>query len=422
MVTSSIEICLDLSIPLHIRLSTLYSLDQNDVDNVLECICSMYNIHPTTYALQYLQALILHDRPCIRRRIRIAEMCDLGRTVLFLISRISEAQDRISYIEMFSNPYLKFHAYCAAFAQTSLACTRIQIVKNVFPLFKTWKIDFFEWFGSLLNVSTLPYIHRANCADFILTHDKLNELRRAQARQFLGLGTISTMTNMKEIYRHRENVHLFVPKPHLIEKLFGEKDDDETKRSSSVSIKEIHAFYLERHLPWKTVQERIINDSSRLGTLKYQFTLTDLLCRVWGRLTDDLRILLAEDIESSTIMEHEWVCTTGYYNRIINIFQTFEDDSILVMVDRREFVSIFFERMNHYLSKIQNKDEIALEMISQNSEHDRTRYLSFKIRYLSIIIDDMQKTFPQISQQEFDNFFSDALKEFEDATFSVAAS
>lgn len=416
MVTSPVEICLDLSVPLQTRLSTLSSLTQEDVDNVLECICSMYNIHPTFYGLQYLRSLILHDRPCIRRRIRIAEMCDLGRTVLFLVSQISSIQERISYIEMFSNSSLKFHAYCALFTQTSLICTRIQINKNVYPLIKVWKMDFFKWFEDLMSLETLPYVHRANCADFILTHDKSHEERRARARKFLGLSDSkgTTMTHLNEIYRHRENVHLFVPKPHLIEKLFMDE------AAGTTTIKDVQAFYRDHELSWKTIQSRILNDSSKLGTLKYQFTLTELLCRVWGKLTDDLRLLLAQDIDSSTVLDHEWLCTTGYYNRIINIFQTLEDESILTFVDRREFMSIFHERMNHYLSKVQNTDEIALEMISQESEHDRARYLSFKVQFLPIIIADMQNTFPQISQSQFDDFFSDALKQFEDAAFTIS--
>lgn len=400
------QISLDLSFPIQMRMQALLELSEEEVDNVLECICSMYNIHPTHYALEYLRHLILHDKPCLKRRIRIAETCDLGRSVLYLLAKMENIQERIGCIEMISNVYLKLHAYSGLYPKIKGdLSTEIQIMKNMFGIFSKWKVDYFSWFVQILEDVSVMYVHRSNCADFILSKCK-DEKLRAKARILLNIANPEVDFN---IYKHRENVHLFVPRPQFIEQLFESKCE-------ITPVEKILGFAAENHIHRKILQSRILNDMTKLGTLKHSFTLTELLCRMWADLTEDLRLMLLQDIESSNHTEDGWMCTTGYYTRMINVYQASMDNqsnSALIPIDIQHFQDIFFERMNFYLAQFTNED--AVLQILETSEAKRIAYLTFKVKHVPLLINELSQTFAQLSQETFDDFFSRSTRSYEQA-------
>jgi len=401
--TNHKEICLDLSVPLHIRMDSLNYLEPDDIDNLVERICSVYNIHPTFICLQYLQQLILSDKPCLKRRIRIAEACDLGRTVLYLLTRIRNIQERMSCIEMFYNPHLKFHAYCVLFYRSEIE-VQIQIMKNIYRLepLKPIREDILNWFRQQVENESLTYKYRSNCADFILLHAKSGTEIYTIAKTFLKLIGI-----IKNIYDHHENVHLFVPKPKVLEEL--------CQKSRLKDSKPIIDFIEKHGYNFKLFQARILNDKTQLGTLQHKCTLEELIQMVWEELTEDLQHILIQDIQSSLDTDNEWMCTTGYYNRIINVYQVLSGNDGLIEVEKleeQEFGQVMIQKINHYLYQDEYKDDILLEM-PNTSEALRMRYLNFKVHTLPQLISFLKERYPYLTQDKFDDYFSMGLRQYE---------
>jgi hypothetical protein len=363
----------------------------------------MYNIHPTFLGAQYLQCLILQNHTCLRRRIRIAEACDLGRTVLYLLTRITNPQERIACIEMFSNPFLKVHAYAVLYTRTSVDI-RIQIMKNLYRL-SVIRADYIRWFLEHMRNEALEYKYRANCADFLLRHDSVPE-HRQEARVFLKL------VQPLELYEHHENVHLFVPRVHVLERILR----SETPRTDRDAILR---FLRDRHLNDETFVQRIFNDKTLLlRTLQWKCTLEDLLCIVWTGLSDELRELLAHDIESSSILDDSegWMCTTGYYNRILNIYQAAQDETVFDMVhDREAFQEAFTQHLNRELQGVDDEEEKGniFMALAESSEAARIRYLTFRIQSLPRVIEEMRAQYKELSDDQFTAWISDALRAYE---------
>lgn len=398
---SHTEICLDLSVPLHIRLEHLKHLDTHEVDNLLECLCSMYNIHPTYLALQYLQALILDDHACLKRRIRIAEACDLGRTVLYLLTRIRDAQERIMCIEMFSNPFLKIHAYAVLFTRAPLELA-MQIMKNMYRI-ASYPIPYLLWFEKQLRNAEILYKYRANCADFILRTGLAPKAMEDEARKFLRL-----MDRDDAVYTHRENVHLFVPRMQTLDRIFERAQDEKC------DSQEILSFAIENRYSTKLLRQRILNDKTTLGSFRRHFTLEELLCAVWPLLTEDLRHVLLQDMESSdTTEEQGWMCTTGYYNRILNVYQCMSGENTFdLLYEIEDFQTRFFEKLNRELQSHDVESELATELTESSEEH-RIRYLTFRIHSLPKVLDEMRQEYDSLSSDQFDEWVSQALRKYE---------
>jgi hypothetical protein len=400
------EICLDLSVPLHMRMDALRHLTLDEIDNLIECVCSVYNIHPTYTSLQYLQHLILNERPCLKRRVRIAESCDLGRTVLYLLTRISNIQERISCIEMFSNPYLKFHAYCALFYRVDIE-VQIQIMKNIHSLkfLSSIQNDMLTWFKTQVENEQLKYKYRSNCADFILRYAPIQSDAYQVARIFLKL-----VGKIRNIYDHAENVHLFVPKPKVLEELVS-------KTSSRCDLDDILGFISDHHYDLGLFRARIINDKTFLGTLQHSCTLEDLIRIVWLELTEDLRHILIQDLQSSISFgeETEWMCTTGYYNRILNVYQVMSGNDCLIETDKleqQEFIQVMIQRINHYLYQDEHKEDIILEL-PEHSEALRMKFMTFKVHTLPQLIQELKQRYSHLTQDIFDDYFSNGLRQYE---------
>lgn len=395
-------ICLDMNVPLYIRMDSLNHLSMDEVDNLIECMCSAYNIHPTFTVLQYLQHLILHEKPCLKRRVRIAESCDLGRTVLYLLTRIRNVQERISCIEMFSNPYLKFHAYCVLFYQSSIDI-QIQIMKNIYTLkfLKCIESQILQWFEEQIENETHEYKYRSNCADFILLNTKPEHTIYKKAKTFLQL-----VGKIGNIYEHKENVHLFVPKPKVLEQILSDEKACETN--------EIVEFIEQNHYNLSLFKARILNDKTLLGSLQIKCTLEELICAVWNELTDDLKHILIQDLESS-VSGSEWMCTTGYYNRILNVYQAMNGNDCLIEMEKleqQEFVQVMIQRINHALYQDEYKNDIILEL-PQSSEALRLKYMTFKVQTLPQLIQELKKRYSHLNSDVFDDYFSYGLRQYE---------
>lgn len=394
----SSQLCLDLSVPLYVRLESLRRLDSSEIDNLLEVFCSAYNIHPTHLVAEYLHYLILEDISCIRRRIRIAEACDLGRTVLYLLTRIHDTQDRIGIIELFENPALKLHAYAVLFTRAD-ADLCVQIMKNCFRLATkdAYRACYASWFVERLRDTGLTYALRANCADFLWTHFKNKE-----AKQFLRMDRVLTEENL---FEHAENVHCFVPRISVLERILG--------RVERTPIEDILEFVRTSHHSMRVFRQRILNDKTRLGSLKIQCTLEELVCAVWPHLTDELRDLLLHDMDSSIDPESGWMCTTGYYNRILNIYQAASDETLFEWMHAREhFQECFFKKLNQALVETEKTDDIMTEL-TETTEAKRIQYLTFRIHSLPRVIDELRAEFSDVPYDQFDEWINQALSEYE---------
>jgi len=401
------QICLDLSIPLHMRLEHLKQLQTHEVDNVLECICSMYNIHPTFTALQYLQTLILQRSACLRRRIRIAETCDLGPAVLYLLTRITDFQERIGCIEMFTNPHLKRHAYAVLFTHASVD-VQIQIMKNWSRLMNRPTEAHAKWFLERMEDLDLEYKYRANCADFIIQYLGSSEEMIRTAKSFLRL--LDPVT-YKELYAHRENVHLFVPRAQALKAILT------ATHLERCATDEIVEFLVEHNYNERLFHERILNDKSQLGTAQWSCTLEELLQRIWRALTEDLRHMLIQDIESSVVLDEpndEWMCTTGYYNRILNVYQSivYDESMFDVAHEREQFQQRFFEHLNQWLNVARNKDDLIVNL-SESGDAQRIEYLTFRVHSLPNVIDALRVQYSYLRADQFDEWISDALRAYE---------
>lgn len=389
------EVCLDLSLPLSTRLESITLLTEPESDDLIERLCSVYNIHPTFTCLEYIRAIILHPKICINRRVRIAETCDLGRSVLYLVNRLPASQ-AISCIEMFSNQYLKHHAYEVLYSKCRELESKVQIVKNMFRLQHLKKIHkvFFDWFKGIVLDDSIEYKIRANCADFIIINASPKSLYTTIANRFLKLD------DNINIYEHKENVHLFTPKPEVVKHLIT--------RGTKVSMDEIFTFALEHDFDTELLIQRIVNDKTILNMC----TLSELLCAVWSELTDDLRVLLLGDIRDSV---NDWMCTTGYYNRIINIYQSVHKDSCLLEIgklDEHNFTQDLIRSINKYIYTDNNKEDIILELPNA-SEEFRIKYLTFRIHTLPNVLDELRSRHSHLSPETFDEYFSRALRIYE---------
>ncbi|NBP58467.1 hypothetical protein EBU71_18420, partial [bacterium] len=203
----SYSTCIDLSLPLETRLEATRKLSEDEQDSLLEHVCSAYVIHSTFIALQYLHYLILEPSLSLTRRIRVAEMCDLGLSVLYLVTRFGSETEKVRCIEMFTNPYLKLHAYNVLYTCASLD-TQIQIMKNIFALPGVSKDNVLDWFIFKMTDNSVEYKYQSNCADAVL--NRSHDLTQVQlARQVLQIDTFDD--SPKAVYQHRENVHLFLP-------------------------------------------------------------------------------------------------------------------------------------------------------------------------------------------------------------------
>lgn len=388
------SVCIDFSLSLQARLESVEQLSLTEKEGLLEHVCSAQMISPLFIYSQYLQYLILRPEFPLLRRIRIAELCDLGWTALYLLTRITIEYERVRCIEWFSNPYLKIHAYNVLFPRANIE-TQIQILKNMYtlPRVNIQAID--EWWIKHLSDETLEYKIRSNCADALLNHSREKKYLE-QAQTFLGINNIS-----QSVYQHRENVHLFLPNIQLLEQIISSE--------TSVSVDTIIAFITQMGLSVNLFQSRILNDKTRFGR---EITLEILITKVWSVLTDDLRKILITDLYSSEELEESWMCTTGYYNRIINIYQIMITDQIL-FDSQHEFNSYLNQQINHYLSCSDDREDILLEL-PQSGEERRMRYLNFKVQTLPRIIDELKQSFSHLSEAQFDQCFSIALRRYED--------
>jgi hypothetical protein len=140
---------------------------------------------------------------------------------------------------------------------------------------------------------------------------------------------------------------------------------------------------------------------------------------VWTGLTDELRELLAHDIESSTIVDESdsgWTCTTGYYNRILNIYQAAHDEIVFDMVhDREAFQEAFTHRLNQELQGVDDEDEKGniFMALTESSEAARIRYLTFRIQSLPRVIEEMRVQYKELSDDQFTAWIADALRMYE---------
>jgi hypothetical protein len=394
----SYSTCIDLSLPLEIRLEATRKLSENDQDSLLEHVCSAYVIHSTFIALQYLHYLILEPSLSLTRRIRVAEMCDLGLSVLYLVTRFGSETEKVRCIEMFTNPYLKLHAYNVLYTCASLD-TQIQIMKNIFTLPGVSKDNVLDWFIFKMTDDSVEYKYQSNCADAVLNRSR--DLKQVQlARQVLQIDTFDD--NPGAVYQHRENVHLFLPNLKVLDQILEYHEKSK--------IEEIISFIQSLGYTEDLFCARILNDTTRFGR-NTGTTLEDLFLNVWPQLSEDLKTILIEDIYTSEVPEEAWMCTTGYYNRILNVYQAMLTDQHL-FESQQEFTSRLTQRINHYLVQSDEKDEIILEL-PHSSEERRIRYLTFKVHALPLVLKELRTEFSNLSDEGFDECFVNALRQYE---------
>ena len=407
--TNYYELSLDFSLSLEERMENFHKLDKTQTDNLLETLCSVYNIHPTFLHLQYLQILLLQDNYNIIRRIRIAEISEMNHLALFLLSRVRDIRDRISCIEMFTNPYLKFHSYCVLYKNVNLN-TQIQIMKNIYSIYtisKQYRFKILDWFIEQMENTKLDYILRTNCADFVLLKDNRFK-ERSKAKTILNIDG-----NIMDIYEHKENVHLFVPKLSVLEKILTSKKAYNILETEIKIVNKIR----EKGRDINVFKERILNDKTSLGSIKHKTTLRELFFLIWLELTDDLKDMILDDIYSSEENKEEgWMCTTGYYNRIINIYQALYSNETFFtwnkLEEKENFAQKVIDEINKILFYEKNMDDILLEM-TEDSLEKRIKFMSFKVNILPKLINEFRQNYPEFTQDEFDELFSYSLRKYE---------
>jgi hypothetical protein len=360
----------------------------------------MYNIHPTYTVAQFLQRLILEPHIALHRRIRVAETCDFGQTVLYLLTRMIDPQERIGCIELFTQPALKQHAYSVLFTRAPISL-QIQIMKNYSALVpQPFVASVVDWFATQMRDDTLEYALRTNCADFLLRYAHTPKSILTESRNFLRL------LEDVDIYTHRENVHLFVPRMKALRRIL--------RNPKTCSSETMLTFVRDHGYNAYLFRQRILNDKTQLGTAQESCTLEELLQRIWETLTDDLRHLLLEDLESSTDEEERWQCTTGYYNRILNIYQSVLPDEALfdASQDRDRFQARFTEILNDALKCSAEADAI-LDALRYSGEAARIEYLSFRVHSLPSVLEKIRAEFNHISTDQLDEWIADALRVYE---------
>lgn len=424
----SVTICYDLGTPLETRMKHILLLTEEELNELVECLCSSYNIHPTFICLHYLYRLIMYDGIELQRRIRIGEICDLYSVVLFLLHK-QPWDRRIGLVETFSNQYLKIHSYQMLFKLTTNVDIQIQIMKNLFVLVSKEehgtlspfsnklkeqnKKYFFDWFKYMLRNDSVEYKQRSNCADFLLTQsDDSNDKREAVV--FLGLEKINP-TNLSILTKHKENVHFFTPKQKQLELLMNKKYNKEQ------TIEDILSFIQKHDYDTNTFRFRILEDKTKIGSFSSKYSLEEIMSAVWNELTEDLKHLLLRDIESSTD-DDGWSCTTGYFNRILSIYQTtLGDESVFDLFENSSLVETeIFTELSKLINKnlgseVDEKLEKILDELPLTSEDKRINYLTFKVGKLPEIINQLKVKYESfLSTEQFDEFFSKALRRYED--------
>lgn len=405
----SIEICMDLSLSLDERIKNLNVLEEYELNELIERFCSIYNMTPIYLCLEYLTYLILYDKICIHRRIRIAEMCDLYSIVLYLLHRIQDIQQQISFIELFSNKYLKIHAYNILYSKVDIS-TKIQIMKNLWVLNQNNSRNYMEtWFLDILLSNDNEYKLRAECADFLLNHTKSIEIKYISL-QFLGI-TIEKKYDDQKFYAHKENIHLLIPNNSVISELI---------KKPKCSVDEICDWLKENLYDIDFFRRRILNDKTWLNDSQ-TLTLEILLCIVWTELNNDLKHLLIKDLLTSRSMNESfsWSCTSGFYHRILNIYSIVNenDTNMFENTEWLRFYTYFETSMNKYIN---NLDEVDLESILEefgDSYYDlnhRIKYLTFKSKFLTKILDELHMKFSNdLSDDIFDDFFQKSIRKYE---------
>jgi hypothetical protein len=400
------ELALDFSLTLEERMDIFSKLSVDEKDTLIETLCSVYNVHPTHLCFQYLQTLLLSKDINTQRRIRISEICEFWLLCLFLLTNLP-LRERISCIEMFSNPYLKLHAYYVLYEKVDFISEKIQILKNIYSIYsisKNYKKIIISWFVSQMENLNLDYKIRTNCADFVLISKEADKQQKRRANIVLNIEQ-----PVMDIYEHKENVHLFVPKTKLIEKLL-------TETSENARLQDITEFITnEMKVDTGLFIDRIVNDKTILGGFRVRITLWELLSKLWFKLTSDLKKLMIEDLYSSK--EEEWMCTSGYYHRIINIYQTLDLGENLFTADflenKNEVVSFVRDEINKRMWSDENKDQI-LEQLTENSIEKRIAYMTFKVNTLPSLLEDIRKKFPNLKNDDFDEYVSFALNKYEE--------
>lgn len=396
--------CLDFTIPIEDRLQNLKKLDSDHLDELLEIICSVYNITPFALCREYLSYLVLDESFQISRRIRVAEACEMYTLALYLLSRITDGYARIGYIEMFSNQYLKVHAYIVLYHKSDMDM-RIQIMKNlwVYTSIK-YRASYIQWFAEIMENSEMLYEHRSSSADFLLSQNTNSEAKN-KALKFFNMPAVSDGRIFSE---HKENVHLLLPKMDIILSI--------VEKNKKCPLENIVDFFQKHQYDLSFFRKRILSDKTNLshGTDR-TVTLEVLLVRIWGQLTDQLRHLLVQDLlnSKSKNVSESWSCTTGFYHRILNIYQlVYEESRIFETDDSVQFYSVLRDTINGYIMNDEKSDDILEDLTDQSNF--RIKYLTFKAHSLSRILDNMREKFSDLDDDNFDFYFQKALTRYED--------
>lgn len=394
--------CLDFSLPLEKRIKTLEELSSRELDETIELLCSAYIIHPVKIYLEFIYVLIQYDKLDIYRRIRIAENCDSYAIILFILHRITDTQQRIHLIESCSNPFLKIQSYFVLFHHTNEIETQIQIMKNITNIYYDLYsydlcVKYLNWFGDQLD-KDLEHKHLSNIADFVLIFsqkpsldNKLKTIAKKARTHLFKDSNLSFQDN-------RENVHLLNPTEQLT--------FDNPKVNQSVIID----FIQQNDYNLELFKKRILNDNTDLGN---GMTLKTVIESIWSTLTDDLRHLLFQDFENDIDTDNEWSCTSGYYHRMLNIYQAISTKNIFQTNESKEFSDYIKSRINFYLSH--HEDEKALEQIIYSQDEKRINYLTFKITHYPKLITEVKEKYPNLSQDEFDHYFNAAIRSYENS-------
>ena len=383
---------LNLELSIEERLESICQIvNENDLDDIIECICSAYTIHPTFITLQYIYQLVLHPKFSIIRRIRIAESCELYSLSMYLLHSLKDIQEKIACIEMFNNVYLKLHAYRYLYSKIPpLEFTYlIQIYKNCWRwVDKKYKYFYIDCLYNIMNNSFVEYKYRSNCADFILNHNPTKEMKK-QCEQFLNIDSNISF------YEHKENVHLILPNEEEVCSLI--KTNPSTTKQYILQWIELRNLHID---------SRIFNDKTELIS---GITLETLLCCVWNILSDDLKLCLIEDINTTS-----WECTTGYYHRILSFVQPFVEMKLFIPNTFRIFHEEFTNVLERELNKYNNVDTILSELSEQSiSEAKRIHYLTFRVQRFDDIVVHLKQKFSHLNQMEFDEFFSKSVRLYE---------
>jgi hypothetical protein len=401
-----IQTCLDFSLSLSERVEALQTLQTDELDQLIELLGSAYMVHPTKLVLEFIHFLILYEKIDILRRIRVAETCDLYNSILYMFHTIKNTDYRIHVIESCSNPWLKVQAYYVLYTAVKNTEEEIQIMKNLFQLFKWTRFSkiYLDWFVDQMENENLAYKHQTDCADIVLMHTTDNSIKE-RAKKCLGISKIQTLS---KYWEHRENVHLFVPRIDVLKYI--------VKTFSRTNKVVIYNFIESNHYNLEFFTRRIVNDQTKL--LPLGITLIEVCCLVWSSLSDDLKHLLIQDLESNkstaTDESNEWNCTTGYYHRILNIFQAAFPDLIFETEQFSSFKKSVNRKILEGIGQNHKQEDILIEM-TFSEDTKRIHYLTFKATHFPEMIESLKREYPNLTPQEFDEYFSNSIRSFEDA-------